>query len=157
MNAVITGQPPQVGYEQDFHAWTQQQAELVRARRFEALDIDNLAEEIESMGGEVLSAIESYTRQILVHLALLRHSPAVDPRAHWSDEIGNFRAEIEQRLDRSPSLRPRMAGVVHAEWRRACRLARRKLARDGVAELPAECPFTLAQVLDYDYLPDRQP
>jgi hypothetical protein len=36
-------------YEQDFYAWTQQQAEMMRSGKLEGLDIDILVEELESM------------------------------------------------------------------------------------------------------------
>ena len=37
-------------YESDFYAWAMEQAALLRERRLDAADIDNIAEEIESMG-----------------------------------------------------------------------------------------------------------
>ena len=36
-------------YEDDFYVWTEAQAELLRKRQFEALDLDNLIEEIEAL------------------------------------------------------------------------------------------------------------
>ena len=110
-------------YDHDFYTWTQHQAALVRAGRFAEVDRDNLAEEIESMGSEVLFAVQSYTRQALIHLLLLQFSPAVDPRRHWTDELGNFRAEIDQRLVRNPSLRRRTDEILQQAWRYARRQA----------------------------------
>ncbi len=37
-------------YDQDFYVWTEVQAELLRRRRFEELDLDNLIEEVEGLG-----------------------------------------------------------------------------------------------------------
>jgi hypothetical protein len=37
-------------YDQDFSAWTQQQAALLRARNWHQLDYDNVAEELEALG-----------------------------------------------------------------------------------------------------------
>jgi hypothetical protein len=37
-------------YERDFHAWANQQAALLRAGQLSDADIENIAEEIESMG-----------------------------------------------------------------------------------------------------------
>lgn len=37
-------------YDQDFYAWTQRQVELLRSGRLGELDIENLIEEIESLG-----------------------------------------------------------------------------------------------------------
>jgi Domain of unknown function DUF29 len=37
-------------YEEDFYVWTEAQAELLRQRQLEALDLDNLIEEVEGLG-----------------------------------------------------------------------------------------------------------
>ena len=39
-----------ISYDKDFYSWTQEQAELLRNGQFSELDIDNLIEEVESMG-----------------------------------------------------------------------------------------------------------
>jgi hypothetical protein len=39
-----------ISYDNDFYSWTQEQAELLKNGRFSELDIDNLIEEVESMG-----------------------------------------------------------------------------------------------------------
>ena len=50
-----TGKRPRAGetaplYDRDFVLWTEEMARLLRERRFDQLDIENLAEEVESMG-----------------------------------------------------------------------------------------------------------
>src|SRR6266705_2816598 len=40
---------PGAGYHQDFALWLECQATLLRARRFDLLDLDNLAEEIDAV------------------------------------------------------------------------------------------------------------
>lgn len=37
-------------YESDFNSRTKQHAQLIKERRFDKLDLDNLAEEVEDMG-----------------------------------------------------------------------------------------------------------
>jgi hypothetical protein len=46
-------------YETDFYAWTQAQAEALRTKDWPALDVDHLAEEIESLGKRDRRAVES--------------------------------------------------------------------------------------------------
>lgn len=53
----------QTGYEQDFYAWLMEQAAHVRGKEWEALDIDNLAEELETLGREQRHAIRSQLRR----------------------------------------------------------------------------------------------
>ena len=46
-------------YEADFYAWTQEQARLLRERRWDDLDLDNLVDEVESVGRSDKRQIES--------------------------------------------------------------------------------------------------
>src|SRR3977135_4059611 len=46
------GTPPAADYERDFYSWLMEQARHVRAGHWDALDRENLAEEIESLGRE---------------------------------------------------------------------------------------------------------
>jgi hypothetical protein len=145
----------QAPYEADTFAWAMVQAQLLRQGRFSEADIAHIAEEIEDMGKERLHALGSAIRNTLVHLTLLKFSPAVDPRSHWSGEVASFRAEIEQRLEDSPSLRRRLADLMIHEWPRARRIAKLKLGDEMelIRELPKESPFTLEQVMNDDFFP----
>ena len=62
-------------YDADFYQWTQQQADLLRQGALSALDTENLAEEIESMGKSGQRAVESDLRDILLHLLKWRYQP----------------------------------------------------------------------------------
>ena len=70
-------------YDEDFVAWSRQQAEALRAsahgRTNQQLDWENLAEEIEGLGISQRSALASYIMRIIQYLAKLEFSPAIDP------------------------------------------------------------------------------
>ena len=55
-------------YESDYYGWTQEQADLMRHRRLAELDLENLIEEIESMGKAQKEALRSRLRVLLAHL-----------------------------------------------------------------------------------------
>lgn len=143
-------------YDEDFYAWTQLQARELRRIAGEqsnlALDLPHLAEEIRDLGKEQRNALRSWTRQILVHLLLLQHSPAGGPREGWASEIDAARADLKLRLTATlhRDLRRRLP-LIYAEARRE---VLRKLARQGeTATLPEICPYSLEQVLDEDWFP----
>ncbi len=143
-------------YDRDFYAWTQQQAALLRAGRLADADLEHLIEEVEDMGGEQKRAVQSHLRHLVTHLLKLRCSPAGDPRRGWKDEVSNARAEIEDRLDGSPSLKAHVDELLVHVWPRARRQAVVQMANYGEhPEVPVHCPFTPAQVLDDDFWPDR--
>jgi hypothetical protein len=90
-------------YDEDFYAWTQQQAKALRThfRGDNRLDVEHLAEEIEDLGKSELKALESQVINILAHLLKLDHSSLDWPRNHWRREILTFRKVLERRLTTS--------------------------------------------------------
>ncbi|MBV1799543.1 DUF29 domain-containing protein [Siccirubricoccus sp. G192] len=126
---------PAALYERDFHAWTEDQAAMLRAwpekLRPNALDIEHLAEEIEDLGSAQRNEVKSRLQQILVHLLKLRFHPDQQSRRHWQTETDEFRAAIEAVFEDSPSLRARRAELAGPVWARAARLFTRQFARDG--------------------------
>jgi hypothetical protein len=80
MARVIARPPGSDLYEQDFPLWAEQQASLLRARRFGELDLDNLIEEVEDLRRRERDAVESLVETIIEHLMKLALSPAQRPR-----------------------------------------------------------------------------
>ncbi len=90
-------------YDQDFYAWTQDQAAALRAhfRGDNRLDVEHLAEEVEDLGKSELKTLESQVINILAHLLKLDHSSLDWPRNHWRREVLTFRKLLERRLTAS--------------------------------------------------------
>jgi hypothetical protein len=149
-------------YETDFYAWTRQQA--LALRRFAKtrpnlpLDLEHIAEEIQDLGKSERDSVYSLARQVMQHLLLIEHSPATEQRRHWMDEIDEFRAQMKRKL--SATIRRdlrRDLGEVYADGRRIVERKMRRYGEEQVADaLPAECPYSVEQVLG-DWLPDTGP
>jgi hypothetical protein len=147
-------------YDRDFFLWTQEQAAALRAVRKSnlPLDLDNLAEEIESLGKSDRRQLRSQIRRILRYLLKLEVSPALDPRASWCSTIADSRSEIEDVLHDSPSLRREVDGIIAQELDVAAMFAAADLQQHGE---PAEAVwarlekggFTAEQVLG-DWFPE---
>ena len=143
-------------YDDDFYAWTQDQARLLREAAAERtntpIDWENLAEEVEGVGRSELSAVESALMRVMEHLLKLEFSPA-DPRAGWKASVIEHRARAVKDLKASPSLRNRID--LEGEYRTARELAALGLARDGVRveDLPEDCPYVLDRLLDRAWWP----
>jgi Domain of unknown function DUF29 len=67
-------------YDSDFYVWTQDQAAHLRAKKWPALDVDNLAEEIESLGRSQRKALRSHLRNLLIHLLKWTYQPDQQPQ-----------------------------------------------------------------------------
>jgi hypothetical protein len=143
-------------YEHDFVAWARAQAEALRARRFDALDLKRLAEEVEELGSGPRNTLRSRLRRIMSHLVKLEHSPAEAPRRGWEASVTEGRADIETVL--TSTLRAEIGADLAALYQRARRDAERELRRyreDTAADdLPAGCPWDLDTLLG-DWLPAR--
>src|SRR5579863_9887806 len=97
-------------YDDDFFAWTEEQARLLRAGKFSHLDIENIAEELESMGRSDKREIESRLVVLMAHL--LKWQVQIGFRSQsWSATIREQRERIEDLLVESPSLRPAVASM----------------------------------------------
>lgn len=152
-------------YDNDLVTWAEQQAETLRRLARDGsnlpLDWENLAEEIESLGSSQRSEVGSLIHQIIIHLLKLVCSEATMPRRRWCEEIDTFRAQLDRILKQNRSLGPRLAEFVETEWPRALRATARSLrTHDDDTALAAlstykACPFTIDQIVNEDFVPDR--
>lgn len=137
-----TASPP---YELDGYGWAMAQAQLLRESRFDELDIDNIAEEIESVGRSEQSKAESALRLIMMHILKWQYQPVLRSRS-WAASIRTQRIVYEQTIDENPSLKSRLDQMRA----KAYRLARSEAA--GETDLPLstfpEEPLDWATILD---------
>jgi hypothetical protein len=154
-------------YEKDFYAWAHEQAMALRAacdliRRgrnepLENLDWENLAEEIEGLAQRDRRELESRIALIIEHLTKLRHSPARDPRAGWTETIGRSRHDIQRILSDSPSLRRQVPALIEGNAGDAVRVAARSLIEHGEIDAMAVsglvANYTAEQVVN-DWWPE---
>ena len=141
-------------YDEDFYVWTRTQAKLLRAKRFDELDLANLTEEIEDLGGALERAVRSRVRLVIEHLFKLQHSSAKDPRLGWRATVRVQRSELLN--DLTPSLRRHLADNLSDLYARARHDAEGSMRdhgeQDAADALPATCPYTLDQITG-DWLP----
>jgi DNA-binding SARP family transcriptional activator len=153
-------------YDEDFVAWSKQQAEALRSAARTGsnhlLDWENLAEEIEGLGISQRSALASYIMRIIQHLAKLEFSPAVDPRNTWRKTIRLARIHAERRLEDNPSLKAEVIGIVEAETRRGLESAFADLEEYGEmdevgANTLRRAKYTPEQILGDWFPPEPKP
>ena len=142
-------------HEKYFLRWTEEQAALLRVGRLAEADIENILEEIEDMGKEQKVALQSLFRQVQIHLLKLDLSPSTTPRAAWIEEVSEFRDQAETRIEETPSLKHYAEELFSRAWPQARRSAEKSFQAYGEhIEIPADCPYTLEQVMDSDFLPE---
>src|SRR5437764_15085431 len=91
-------------YDDDFYAWAEEQARLLRAGEFSQLDIENIAEALESMGRSDKREIESRLEALLMHL--LKWQLQLNLRSpSWSGTLRQQRRRIGTLVGKSATLR----------------------------------------------------
>lgn len=136
-------------YEQDYVAWLQAQAEKLRSHDGNALDWQTLADELVEMVDERKYKAESFLIQLLSHLLLYAYWKHPYYLSYWADEIDNFRLAL--------SLLFRSKVIYNHALERfdyCCQKAVRKATRKSGLTFSVECPWTIARILDEDWLPD---
>lgn len=143
---------PASGYDTDVYAWAMRQADLLRHKQLDGIDWGNVAEEIESLGKEQRHALRSSYRLLVMHLLKWQYQPPRRSRS-WSNTIGRERSNIEERELDNPSLKTIAPDLVAEGYGLARQGAAREttLSRDA---FPAECPYTIEQLRDHDFMPD---
>jgi hypothetical protein len=145
-----------MAYDDDYYAWTNAQAALLRQVQPEWLDWRNLAEEVDDLGRSEHDALESHLENLVIHLLKWRYQPG-KRTASWEASIMNPRERIERLFKRSPSLRPRLPEALASAYSLARRRAGVQMKMDRrqwEAVLPAMCEWTLEQVLDPEFWPE---
>jgi hypothetical protein len=139
--------------DEDFHLWTQQTAELLRSGQFDLINIEHVAEEVESMGARDRREALSRLRVLLLHL--FKWQIHAEHRSQsWSATIMGQRHDIDTLLEQSPSIRRVLPQHREKTYKRA--------VEDAVNEMgllanpfPERCPFSLDEILDSKFLPEH--
>jgi hypothetical protein len=137
-------------YEQDYYLWLEKTIELLKVRKFNQLDWENLIEEIENLGRSEKRAVVSFLKQLIKHLLLYHYWQAERQWSGqgWLEEISNFRFELSQYLD-SKTLRNYAEQELNTIYIRARKEA---ILKSNVVHIPINCPYSLEQILDDDFI-----
>ena len=143
-------------YEDDFYAWTQEQAAVLRGlpATSNRLDAELIAEEIEDLGRSEIRTAQSLCEHIIEHLLKLEYSGLKEPAGHWRREIIEWRLQLEKTLTRSITAKLELP----QRYRTAQRLLREQEPPipELMSRVPRECPYSLDQIVgsgDEDWFP----
>src|SRR4051812_6059625 len=133
-------------YDKDFYAWAMEQASLLRQGRLAEIDLENVAEEIESLGRSAKSELINRLGVLMAHLLKWHIQP--DYRGtSWRLTIEEQRDEAQSLLADNPSLNATLADSLERAFRKASRRAQRETGL-GRQAFPPACPWTSEQLFD---------
>jgi hypothetical protein len=138
-------------YEQDFHAWTKLQSNLLEQKQWEQLDIANLIEEIESLGRQQQQELRNRLSILLGHLLRWEYQPK--KRSHsWLSTIRIQRLDIADLLLDNPSFKAYFSEALTKAYRRALALVTAETELP-LSFFPVVCPYEFSQILDDHFYP----
>ncbi|BAZ86637.1 DUF29 domain-containing protein [Dolichospermum compactum] len=141
-------------YESDDYLWLQETIKLLKIKDLDNLDLDNLIEELESLGRNDLNKVRSLLRQIMIHILLLQYWEQEYDRnyRHWRGEIIAFRDDINNNL--TTTLKNKLSQELEHIYNVSMKLV---IEKTGISLnlLPDNCPYSLEQLLDDNWYPQK--
>ena len=141
-----------ISYDKDFYSWTQEQAELLKHGRFSELDIDNLIEEVETMGRSEKRELESRLTVLLLHLLKWKYQDVRQCRS-WELSIIEQRLKFEETLKENPGLKSKLDDMLKKAYRYAV-IEASKETKISIKIFPELCPWELDKITDSEFYPD---
>ncbi len=137
------------------HGWAAEQASLIRAGRLAELDLENIAEEIESVGRSERDKLGSYLEVLLEHLLKFQYQPN-NRSASWRGSINNARVHIRKTLRDNPSLKPCVESLLADAYESAVPTASGETGIEETA-FPAQCPWKFDEIIEAAFWPGATP
>ena len=141
-------------YQTDFYGWTQQQANLLKTGHLSELDIENLIEEIETMGRSEKRELSSRLLVLLVHLLKWQYQPT-HRGSSWECTISVQRDDFSETLAENPSLKPQLDEMLVSAYHKARKQAS---IETGINKntFPEVCPWSFEQILNDNFYPNAE-
>ena len=139
-------------YDRDFYAWATEQAALLRAGRLSEVDVQHIAEEIETLGRGEKRELVNRLAVLLLHLLKWAYQPERRSKS-WRLTIEEQRRQLSRHLRDNPSLRGWQDEAMADAYGDAVLRAEREtdLPRDL---FPWSCAYTFEQVMDDGFWPE---
>jgi Domain of unknown function DUF29 len=137
-------------YERDILLWSEETVQKLQARDFDSLDIENLIEEIESLGISQKKELLSRLTTLLEHLLKRLYVNLPDDYNGWERTIRNQRRELKLLLHQVPSLKTRWDTTFDTAWQ----FALSEVKKEYKSEVfPSSWQFShdLDQMLNVDF------
>ena len=138
-------------HDEDFYAWTQSTADLLRHKNYNQVDFQHIIEELEALGASERRELRSRLAQLILHLLKYEYQTNLRSRS-WQCSITEQRLALADLFQDNPSLKSQVEEQVVSAYKKALLLIEKETPLDLKA-LPATCPYTLEELQDDEYYP----
>jgi hypothetical protein len=133
-------------YDTDYVAWLEEQVAHLRAGRLSALDVENVAEELESLMKKERRQIENRLEVLILHLLKWDHQPSQRSN-RWRATVQEQRTRIRRLLRDSPSVRREVEPMCRDVYADAVGAAAIE-ARLSETAFPPTLPYSVEQIFE---------
>jgi len=141
-------------YETDIVAWADEQAQLLRNKKFELIDIEHIAEEIEDVGKSEQRELANRMAVLIAHLLKWQFQPERQSSS-WERTIREQRKSLGFHLKKVPSLRYKLTDSEWLEsvWSDAVTIA---VKETGLENFPEICPWAIEDIFSQNWIPGNK-
>ena len=130
-------------YDKDFYGWTVNTARLMKDKKMDEVDFENVIEEIEALGRSEKHQLVNRLALVMAHLLKWQFQPLL--RSHsWIYTIREQRLQANIHLKDNPSLKSRIEEIMSDAYSLAVSKAAKDTGLDQKS-FPVKCPYTLEQ------------
>lgn len=140
-------------YDQDLYTWAQEQAALLRARKFDQIDLEHIIEEIEDMSKSEKRALESFLENLLMHLLKWQYQPHYIGKRGWALTIKEQRKRLRWHLDDNPGLKSKLPEAIERAYDLAKSGAEKETGLPALT-FPETCPWTFEEFMNPEFWPE---
>jgi hypothetical protein len=142
-------------HDEDFYGWAMAEASLLRQRKWNELDIEHLAEELESMGASEKRELVNRMAQLIFHLLKWQLQPDYREfnKRSWEGSIIGQRKQISRLIRDNPSLKSILSQSLADSYEDSQVFIRKETPID-LKLLPTECPYTFEQMMNDEFYPE---
>lgn len=138
-------------YETDFWAWTQEQVSLLRDQQWSQVDLENLIEEIESLGKQQRQELRNRLSILIGHLLKWEYQSQNRSRS-WLATLRIQRLDTTELLEENPSLKSYLEEALGKAYLKGVELAVKETDLPS-RTFPGQCPYSLVDIFNQGFYP----
>jgi hypothetical protein len=126
-------------------------ASLLKQGNFKDADMENIIEEMESMGKSAENQLTHRFSLVLMHLLKWQYQPALQGKS-WQVTLREQRRASRRLINKNPSLKQKIQNCIFEAYEDAVDEAIKETGLDEKT-FPSSCPYTLEQIMDDAFFP----
>ena len=139
-------------HDKDIYGWAVHTARLLREKKMDEVDFENIIEEMEALGRSERHELMNRLSLVIAHLLKWQFQPTM--RGHnWKYTIKEQRAQSKVHAEDNPSLKSQMNEIISKAYKIAVSRAARETKLEEKS-FPSQCPYTFEQIMDEEFYPE---